>query len=255
MEILITAAISSSAQSNSKIEIELLGHLNNLEKYSMYFGSRDTDALEKENNLLKKKLLKFGRMPSTLKFGFKNLAGKLRIVTSKDGKFRIYSWDSESGGTMHDYESVIQYRGKSGKTYSWTRRRIGDFDVGGFYHQIFQVNTKTDPIYLANSTFILSNPAAYQELKLFKIEGEKLNSSGRLIKTNTGFHNTIGFYYDFFSVVDRPERPIRLFYFDEIKKVFRFPVVLEDEQHPNGGRVTDKFIIYGFDGKQFVKAR
>ena len=36
------------------------------------------------------------------------------VATSADGKLRVYSWTS-NWGTMHDFDSVYQYRGKSGK--------------------------------------------------------------------------------------------------------------------------------------------
>ncbi|HQX55165.1 MAG TPA: hypothetical protein PLP07_04505, partial [Pyrinomonadaceae bacterium] len=110
-------------------------------------------------------------------------------------------------------------------------------------------------VYLANSTFILSNPLAMQELEVFRIDGERLNTNMKMIRTNSGLTGSISFEYDFFSVVDHPERPIRLFSFDPEKKEFRFPVVLEDPKFLNGGRVTDKYIAYRFNGKYFVKVK
>ena len=73
-------------------------------------------------------------------------------------------------------------------------------------------------------------------------------------RTPSGLTNDISFAYDFFSVVDRPERPIKLFTFNETRKEFKFPIVIEDEEAPQG-RVTDKFITYRFDGTYFVKVK
>jgi hypothetical protein len=53
--------------------------------------------------------------------------------------------------------------------------------------------------------------------------------------------------FDFFSVVDRPERPLKLIKFDKTKTIIYIPVVYED------GKVTDKFIQYKFNGKYFEK--
>lgn len=235
------------AQNNKTIEADLLRHLTAIENNADKEKIRD-----RENKLLKQKLLKYGRNGSTLKYDFKGLAEKLYIATSKDGKFRIYSWDTESGGTMKFFDGVYQYQSPKGKTYSkaFISRGAG---ARGFYSQIFQVDLGKSKAYLANSNLILSNSLMHQEIEAYAIEGEKLNTNLRLIRTTTAMRNSVGFDYDFFSVVDRPERPIKLFSYDEGKKQFRFPIVLEDKKFPNGGRVTNKFITYRFNGKYFVK--
>ena len=45
----------------------------------------------------------------------------------------------------------------------------------------------------------------------------------------------------------------RLFKFDEAKRSFTFPIVIEDEKTPRG-RITNKLITYRFNGSYFVKA-
>ena len=102
------------------------------------------------------------------------------------------------------------------------------------------------------STFIGSTSLAGQTLKAFRINGEKLDTDTKVIKTATGIKNSVGFAFDFFTVADHPERPVRLFSYNETNKSFRFPVVIEDKRTPQG-RVTSKFITYRFDGKYFVK--
>ena len=248
-------AISVAAQTNKAIEAELLRHLSNVEKWSGNGGTRNDSALEKENRLLKQAFLKYGNRGSTLKYDFKALDGKMFIATSKDGKFRIYSWDTETGGTMHLFENMFQYKGYSGRVYSRIFAQSGEFAARGFFTQIFQVDTTGGRVYMANSTFILSNALAHQTLELYGIDGEKLNTNVRIIQTKTGLHGSIGFDYDFFSVVDHPERPIKLISYDEATRSFRFPVVLDDKEFTNGGRVTNRFITYKFNGKYFVKAK
>ncbi len=221
---IILAAIAASAQSVGKIESELMVHVRTIKKYSAYGPSRDYDRLGKENAAFSKKLRVYAKLTRTLGYSFPSLSKEIFISTSRDGKFRIYSWDTEEGGTMHDYKSVFQYQGKSGKVRSWSFPESEDFSVGGFYHQIFQVNTGQGNVYLANSTFILSNPLAMQELEVFRIDGERLNTNMKMIRTNSGLTGSISFEYDFFSVVDHPERPIRLFSFDPERKNFDFPL-------------------------------
>ena len=52
--------------------------------------------------------------------------------------------------------------------------------------------------------------------------------------------------------IDREERPVKLFTFNETRKEFKFPIVIEDEETPQG-RVTNKFITYRFNGTHFVR--
>ncbi len=244
-------SLPSLAQSNRAIENELGRHLNNLAK-----NTGNNKVLARENKLIKQKLLKYARKASTLKYDFKGLTApppSMQITTSKDGKFRIYAWDTQTGGTMRFFDGVYQYQSSRGRVYSKAFGGTRGFAARGFYSQIFQVDTGPGRAYLANSNLILSTSLMHQDIEAYAIEGEKLNTNARLIRTPTTLRNSVGFDYDFFSVVDRPERPIKLFSYDEAKKQFRFPVVLEDKKFPNGGRVTNRFITYRFNGKYFVK--
>ena len=72
-----------------------------------------------------------------------------------------------------------------------------------------------------------------------------LNDGVKLIKTKSGLNNTLGFNFDFFSVVDFKERPVILIKYNPALKSFSIPVVLEN------GEVTDKKIIYKFTGQYF----
>lgn len=250
---LLGATVTVSAQTNASIEQSVLTHLDKLEKAAYRSGTGDFDVLEKENRSLKNEFLSYGKKASTIKYDFPLLAKKMFVVTSKDRRFRVYSWDNQQGGSGRINENVFQYVDAAGKSHTWSPNSDGEGVVcSGFYHQIFQADTPSGRVYLANSTAPCSNALAMQDLSIFRIEGKKL-SDVKLIRTKSGLTNSIHFEYDFFSVVDYPERPIKLFFFDEKKKSFRFPVVVEDKNFLNGGRVTDKFITYEFNGKYFVK--
>ena len=153
---------------------------------------------------------------------------------------------------MHDFDVVFQYRGKSGKVYSWSNAGKGPGGSGGFYHDIFDVDDAKGRFYLCVATFIASGSLNSQSIEAVRINGERIDLVEKLIRTPSGLQNSISFEYDFGSVLDRKERPIKLFHYDEQTKSFRFPVVVQDDENPQG-RVTDKFIRYRFNGKHFVK--
>jgi hypothetical protein len=244
-------AASAFGQTPARVETELLGYLAEISKYGNYGGETDDEKLSAANDKLKSSLMNNGTKSALLVYAFPKLRKEMYVATSKDGKFRIYSWDMQTGGTMRDFAAVYQFRGSDGKTTMWAENDE-DESAGSFYPEIFQVASKNGPIYLATSTFIGSTSMHGQSIKTIRIDGDDLDLYAKLIRTVSGATNSVGFAYDFFSVVDRKERPIKLFEFNETKKEFRFPVVVEDEETPQG-RVTNKFITYRFNGTHFVK--
>lgn len=248
------AALTTFAQTPAQIEKSLLASLDDVAKYGNYTGTWDDVKSEKANKQIKDTLIRNGKRADVLRYAFKKLKDRMFVATSADGKLRVYSWDTDTGGTMHDYASVYQYQGKSGKVYAWSDYGEGEDGGGAFTTEIFDVPAKTGTIYLLTSTFIASTSLNGQSISSMKIDGERLDRKARLIKTASGLTNNVGFEYDFFTVVDRPERPIKLFKFNAAKKEFSFPVVIEDEKTPQG-RVTDKMITYRFNGTYFVKVK
>jgi hypothetical protein len=253
--VLLLLAAGSSGQTLKKIEDDLLAHLGKLEKVSNYGGDANYDVLGKENKALRAALIRYGSRADVLKYRFPRLKEKLFLTTSKDGNLRAYSWDSEEGGTMHDFYTVYQFRGRSGNVHTWAAPYSQDLEergAGGFVTEVFQAETKSTPIYLAVSTFIASTSLAGQTISALRIDGERLDVNPKVIRTTKEITNEISFAHDFFSVVDHPERPIKLIFYDDTKKEFRFPVVIEDQGTPQG-RVTNRFITYRFNGQYFVK--
>lgn len=247
-------SITTAAHSNEEIEQELLALLDEIEKYSSYkadYSDEQEQRLAEANRMFKTRLLEHtSRHHATLGYSFFKLAEKMQIETSPDGNLRAYSWDTLTGGTMRMYENVYQFRGKEG-VYS-TGSFYEEGDAGSFANDIFNVNTDDGAVYLIASTAVLSSSYRGQSIAAFRIDGIELVKGIKIFKTASGSTGSIGFGYDFFSVVDRSERPIRLFKYDEKTKAIMFPVVIEDDKTPQG-RVTSSQIIYKFDGRHFIR--
>lgn len=242
------------AQTPQKVERELVNHVKAIKKFAAENSAEAAAKLDAENEALKTKLVKYGKLPAVLKHPFNDLKKEIFVATSKDGKFRIYSWDTLTGGTMRFYENVFQYQTANGRVNARAAARDDD-DPGGFYHDIFQVAGKSGPIYIGRLTATLSTRDAYEEVSLFRISGTKLDDDLRLFKTKGGMQNRIGYEYDFFSVVDRKERPIKLARFDERSNTVLIPVVIADPKNDNRSKVTKRFIKYRFNGTFFVNVR
>lgn len=238
-------------ESNAEIERDLVAAIGEVQKYSNYGSASDDEKLSEANEVFKEKLLRYTKIPATLDYKFDKLNELMRNAASEDGRFRVFSWDTEDGGTMHNFSKVYQYRGADGKVYSKTDG-LTEGDAGSFVYDVFTLDTRSGKVYIVCTNFIGSTQDHYQSANLFKIEGGKISDQAKLIKTKSGLTNTLGFGYNFFSVVDRSERPIKLITFDPKTKTLKIPVVIADAEFPNG-RVTDKFIAYKFNGANFVK--
>jgi hypothetical protein len=150
---------------------------------------------------------------------------------------------------MRDFENVFQY--KSGNKVftkaTYDTKATDDVDYKSFYSEIYSLKVTDKTYYLGVFNGIYSTKDASQSIKLFTIENNVLNDTLKLIKTKSGFTNEITVNFDFFSVVDRPERPLKLIKYDSVTKKIYIPIVFEN------GKVTDRFITYQFTGKYFEK--
>lgn len=252
--VLVSAVVLSvSAQTLEEIDTELSNIYLTIDRYGSYGGEYDEEKLAAGNAAMIKALKKYGGREDVLRHELPKASDAIFIVTSKDGNLRTYSWDASDGGTMHNFYVVYQYRGKDGKVRVLTPDD-DDNSGGSFVSEMFEMKTTSGPIYLLISNAILSTSLNTQSIKAMRINGSQLEKQAKVIRTKEGLTNTVGFEFDFFSVVDRPERPLKLFQFDEKRKEFRFPVVIESDKFIQG-EVTKRFIKYRFNGKEFVNVR
>lgn len=252
--LLLISPVFIFAQTPQKVEQELVGLLDKMSEFGSYGGNYDGEKLGKFQEELKSKILSYTKTTATLKYPFEGLKKRMTIATSPDGKFRIYSWDLEDGGTMHSFDGIYQFQDSSGKVYSKSRLAEGEEgDAGSFIPKIYELNTKSGKVYLPITSGIFSTQDHGQSVYAMKIVGGNLNEKVKVFKTNSGLTDSIGFGYNFFSVVERKERPIILILFDSKTNILKIPVVIENEKFPNG-EVTNRFINYKFNGTNFVKA-
>jgi len=197
---------------------------DSLAYYSKQFDQKIAIALEK--------------YPETFKYPFPEFKKHGFVATSTDGVFRIYSWDTWLGGTAHIFNNLIQYE-TGGKI------QFSTIEGGyGFYPVVFTLKTKTKTYYLANGHGIFSTRDSGQSLEAYTIEKGQLLPV-ELFKNRAKLSHSISIEFDFFSVVERPERPLKLIKYDEVKKIIYVPVIGKE------GAVTELFTQYRFNGKYF----
>ena len=216
--------------------------------YSKVLSSEHSqyDSLEFYSNKFEEGFASFIKNnPGTANYPFKKLIDSFYcfIITSGDGNFRVYSWDTWMGGTMHFYRIIYQWKA-NGKVFTEIPK-FEDNNPGFFCSKIFTVNINDKPHYFTVTDGTYSTKDAMQAISCYRIDGNKLTDTIKVFKTKTKKLNDINVFYDFFSVVDRPERPIELITYDDKLKIIYIPVVDDKDQ------VTKKNILYQLKDRYF----
>lgn len=179
--------------------------------------------------------------PNSLYYSFEKLQNQraIYVATSTDQKFRIYSWDTHLGGTMRFFDQLFQFQSQN-KTN--TKVRLASKDAQAFFSKIYTVQQGTKSIYLAVSNSILSSKYSTQQITAYEIQNNNLEEV-KLFKSKNQLLSSISVEFDFFSVVDRPERPVELITLEGNK--LKIPLINEDL------KVLNKNLIYEWNGTLF----
>jgi len=221
------------------------------------FFHEDYDSLTLYSKKFERDLKRFIKSnPGTMKYDFKilNKDGNIcEIQTSDDGNFRIYSWDTELGGSQHVYRSIYQWKG-NGKIFT----NIGD--VEGDDEESF-AESPEDNLCTNMYTVLISNKVYYLAIKVsqgssrnhgetisaFRIEGEDLLDTVTVFKTKTETLNSIIVNTDHFNVVDDYNRNEGITY-DAKQKIVYIPLVNENQT------LTNNYLRYKLKGRYFEYA-
>jgi hypothetical protein len=239
------------AQTPSAIEADLL---KSYKQIDYWYGKQDADStgtalgkLYDANDLFAKKLQGYiAKYPATIGWPFNSLVkSQVDISTSDDGLFRIYSWDSLTGGTMHYFESVFQYKTASGVAAVIDTPK-GDGDNRPNYDKLYTFKTGNKTYYLAIIFMIGSTKACEGGVQVFSIGDGKLNDDTKVIKTHSGLHSQITYGYDRSVTSEKTNAEV---YFNTKTQSIYIPVVSV------AGKLTNNYIIYKFTGQYFERVK
>lgn len=248
---LICACCLSQAQAQSsnlvKVENELLIAFKKIGEWRFSEKEGYYDSVANANAVFTKKLLTLiEKYPSIISHPFKKMIQEgFHVATSKDGNFRIYSWNTWTGGTMRVFDNLIQFR-RDNKIY--TRYFVDEeaTDSKSYYDSIYKMKIGNETIYLANGYTIGSTRDMGGSIKLFKILNGQLKDAN-IIKTSTGLQSSIYYYYDRTLMGEKQDWPSC--YFNAATQTLLIPLIYENDK-PSG-----KFIKYKFNGKFFQKVK
>jgi hypothetical protein len=233
------------------IETDLLNSFKMItywaDKNNSDYNPKNDDKLEQANDAFYRKLSDYAKKyPTTISQSFSSLIhAHLNITTSEDGSFRIYSWDRQTGGTMHFFENIFQYKVLD-KTNLFEPKHI-EADAGCYYTNIYAVKTSKNVYYLATFYIIGSTKDLGGGIQAFAIENGVLNNDVKIIKTQTGLHSSINYEYDASYINDRNKYPD--IEYNKVLQTIKIPLI------ETNGKATHKFITYKFTGKYFEKVK
>lgn len=245
--ILLIAASVVFGQSNTDIQKTLAAHLERMAYFK--YDSFNPDSVEIENKLFKTLLFTYlSENPGTITDKMEPVVkAGLIIAGSDDNLFRIYSWDTQTGGTMRFYDNLYQFVTGNDKITVKESQSDTEGDPKSWYSEIYSLRNDNKIYYLAVSNSEYSTSDIAQNIKFFNIENNTLDTELKLAKTSEGKVNTLGVNFNFFKLEGHNERPLKIVTYNTADKTISLPVV------SNNGSLTGKFILYKFKKDSFEK--
>ena len=243
--------VAAQTKTGKEIDQELYKSYVKLVDYRLGSDSYSYDSIDRQGSIFREQLIKYtSHYPLTLSLKFDSLRSKIDILTSSDGLFRIYSWDTWMGGTMHDFENVMQY-GHYGKVFIKANKDTNYSSDAGYVYdfiKLYSIKANNKTYYLGVYVGEFSNQDGGMGIQVFTIDDNGLNDTVKLIKTGTDMQYGIYFNFNFFKM-GKVNYIAELIKYDSEKKMIYIPIVTED------GKVTNRYIKYQFSGDYFEKIK
>jgi hypothetical protein len=209
--------------------------------FPFYYDNHD--SLDYYSDLFSEKLITYLKNnPSTIECKFQLFLDSIgSIVTTRDGLFRIYSWNTWTGGTMSKYKNLFQF--KSNERVYLKELNYGEGDMGTYYSDVYSLKDGTETHILAIAGGSESSKYGYEFLTLCSISDSTIFDNDQIIITPTGLKSSMVIEYEYSKVNDR----LPLIRYDPDKETFYIPIFSDD------GAITDRSISYKFTDHYFEK--
>ena len=169
----------------------------------------------------------------------------LSALTSGDGQTRFFSWDTSTGGTMHFYDALVQYKanGQSFCAVLTPSANKGEQpECGQDFSDVRSVKTKDGKsIYLATYSQYYSHPESCRSIAAFTIVGNKFvpikvfKTKSQLLDTiDCPLHDTVEYQENSFVKISKDGQTVFV------------PIITKNNV------VSGKYLNYKFDGNKFV---
>lgn len=222
---------------------------NDFWSYSTYQGNYDEEQHDQHLQRFVQTLHSTLKQKQSLDCTWSELQKSITVKTSSDKQVRVFSWDQGTGGTLHEYDNMIQYLDSQKKIHVKPTENLFTGLVTGI-HPIHLSSQKT--IYAVTSFGAGSNMLHSQSVDLIEIRGTEAKPAP-LFQTKKGKIHEIYVVYNAYSVPEELQNNPLIQVNPQTKQI-KIPVVIENNEYPEG-EVTKRKLTYQYNGKvfQYVK--
>lgn len=248
---LLLISTSCIAQINEEADRKISYYLDRIKYWDENELNDDTDSLSIYNDELFSFMTDFlNSNPSSIKANFEISRSKnLHILTSEDGNFRIYCWNTQQGRTMQFFRTIFQFS-NSGRVAILPIATSEQDDNGSFSYDLNQVPINDKNHYIISSVSIGSSAVYYYNIEIKTINNQLQLVDSPLIKDKSKMKSDIGYEIDLANNANRDNSEARdnmQLKYDKEKKLIILPYINDND------KVTEEKIIYRFNGKYFVR--
>ncbi|TCP95056.1 hypothetical protein EDC44_1116 [Cricetibacter osteomyelitidis] len=253
--LVLTALFSANlyAQNCEQIDIRLADSYGNMKKYGSYgkYEERDYDKLEIAIKQFTDTLSAYLKTPESMQCEFiKTGEAGVYILRSDDNKLRTFSWDEQSGGSMHDASAIYQYIDNQNNVVITTEHANG-FEIGPLTYQLSTIKLLDKIYYLAVDLSIGDGRNHMISAIFYQITNNGLEYAN-IIQTSK-LTNEINVAFDPTLINNDVSYPD--FTYDEQTQTLSFPVIMPSEDGYGSGKPTNEKIQYKFNGQHFVRIK
>jgi len=115
--------------------------------------------------------------PRSYEYRFDSLSNYIKLIRSKDGKVRIFSWDELTGGTWHDMAVIVQFRDNNKINTQWIDSDISDEPNGltdAIQFAIYDIQINEQPHYLCFGWGTYGSGHHHNSILIFSIENNSI---------------------------------------------------------------------------------
>lgn len=253
LAILLLSGIAVRGQTPAEIEHQLLVPWGRMHYWGSHFSFEDStidrvDSLEKADTAFHKEFAKaINSCPVCLAYNFPALRDSgLVITTSTDGKFRIYAWDNESGGSMRYFDHVLQFQSPRGIKATTLGGSSEDEEIG-WYELIHPFKTATATYYLAFSRAIVFGVGRVETVRAFRIGNNALIGPIKLFQKGSQLKDNISLEFRDFDHRRTQKPMLHALKYDSTQQTIRVPSL--DEMN---GSPSPPYTTYHWTGSYFL---
>lgn len=236
-------AVPAEAKAKTKADVD--GTITHMLKDLEKFRSTDNyDALSSVNDKLDAYLARTDLRAALLQTNLPHAqAAGLTVLTSGDKKLRIFSWDTQTGGTMQRFGSLALFdAGGQLKSSDLGATKKDETEPGSTYQQLDQVTTQDlKTVYLLRDLCIGSTIVRGRSVQAYAIENGRLKKIP-IFHTKTKKLDTISLDIEGDPAV-YPNEKIKI-----TENAHKVSIPLTNKEN----KPTGKYLVYIFDGHNFV---